>query len=115
VRESCRSGRCLRRCWSSIRSEWFGSRHTPYLHHTPCLPLTGSILGRDMHHRVAHWRTLVKMGWDLPPHSAVSRPEALEEERLQQAMIEAQKLATEEDSQMPLRTFRIIVGVKGVE
>jgi hypothetical protein len=55
------------------------------------------------------------MGWDLPPHSAVSRPEALEEERLQQAMIEAQKLATEEDSQMPLRTFRIIVGVKGVE
>ena len=55
------------------------------------------------------------MGWELPPRSAVSRPEALEEERLQQAMIEAQKLATEEDLQTPLRTFRIIVGVKGIE
>jgi len=69
----------------------------------------------DMHHRVAHWRTLVKMGWELPPHSQMSRPEALEEERLRQAMIEGQKLATEEDLQAPLRTFRIIVGIKGTE
>jgi len=70
---------------------------------------------RDMHHRVAHWRTLVKMGWELPPYSPMSRPEVLEEERLRQAMIEAQKSATEEDLQAPLRTFRIIVGIKGIE
>jgi hypothetical protein len=55
------------------------------------------------------------MGWELPPHSPMSRPEALEEERLRQAMIEAQKLETEEDLQTPLRTFRIIIGIKGVE
>ena len=71
--------------------------------------------GRDMHHRVAHWRTLVKMGWELPPHNPMSRPEAIEEERLRQAMLEAQKQVTEEDLQAPLRTFRIIVGIKGVE
>jgi len=69
----------------------------------------------DMHHRVAHWRTLVKMGWELPPCAPVSRPEALEEERLRQAMIEAQKLATEEDFQAPLRTFQIIIGIKGID
>jgi len=69
----------------------------------------------DMHHRVAHWRTLAKMGWEVPPHSVSSRPEALEEERLRQAMIEAQKSATEEDLQTPLRTFRIIIGIKGIE
>lgn len=68
-----------------------------------------------MHHRVAHWRTLVKMGWELPPCAPVSRPEALEEERLRQAMIEAQKLATEEDFQAPLRTFQIIIGIKGID
>jgi len=68
-----------------------------------------------MHHRVAHWRTLVKMGWELPPHCPMSRPEALEEERLREAMIEGHKLATEEDLQTPLRTFRIIVGIKGIE
>lgn len=55
------------------------------------------------------------MGWELPHHGPMSRPEALEEERLRQAMIEAQKLATEEDLQAPLRTFRIIVGIKGVD
>lgn len=55
------------------------------------------------------------MGWELPPHSQMSRPEALEEERLREAMIEAQKSATEEDLETPLRTFRLIVGVKGVE
>jgi len=69
----------------------------------------------DMHHRVAHWRTLVKMGWELPPHGPMSRPEAIEEERLRQAMLDAQKMATEEDLQAPLRTFRIIIGIKGVE
>lgn len=69
----------------------------------------------DMHHRVSHWRTLVKMGWDLPPHGPMSRPEVVEEERLRQAMLDAQKLATEEDLEPPLRTFRIIVGIKGVE
>jgi len=69
----------------------------------------------DMHHRVAHWRTLVKMGWELPPHGLMSRPEAVEEERLRQAMVDAQELATEEDLQTPLRTFRIIVGIKGIE
>jgi len=68
-----------------------------------------------MHHRVAHWRTLVKMGWKLPLHGPVARPEVVEEERLRQAMIEAQKLETEEDLQAPLRTFRIIVGIKGIE
>jgi len=55
------------------------------------------------------------MGWEVPPYSPMSRPEALELERLRQAMIEAQKSATEEDLQTPLRTFRIIVGIKGVE
>jgi len=55
------------------------------------------------------------MGWELPPYSPMSRPEVLEEERLRQAMIEAQKSATEEDLQAPLRTFRIIVGIKGIE
>ncbi|KAF9654185.1 hypothetical protein BDM02DRAFT_3125103 [Thelephora ganbajun] len=69
----------------------------------------------DMHHRVAHWRTLVKMGWELPLHDPTSRLETLEEERLRQAMIEGQKLATEEDLQTPLRTFRIIVGVKDID
>lgn len=72
-------------------------------------------MNRDMHHRVAHWRTLVKMGWVLPPHGPMSRPEAIEEERLRQAMLDAQKMATEEDLQAPLRTFRIIIGIKGVE
>jgi len=69
----------------------------------------------DMHHRVAHWKTLVKMGWELPPHNPMSRPEAVEEERLRQAMLEAQQLVTEEDLQAPLRTFRIIIGIKGVD
>ena len=55
------------------------------------------------------------MGWEFPPPSQMSRPEALEEERLRQAMIEAQKSATAEDLEAPLRTFRIIVGVKGVD
>jgi hypothetical protein len=55
------------------------------------------------------------MGWDLPPINPMSRPEAVEEERLRQAMLEAQKLVTEEDMQVPLRTFRIIVGIKGVD
>lgn len=68
-----------------------------------------------MHHRVAHWKTLVKMGWELPHYSSMSRPEAIEEERLREAMLEAQKLVSEEDLQTPLRTFRIIVGIKGVE
>ena len=55
------------------------------------------------------------MGWKLPLHGPTSRPEAVEEERLRQAMIEAQKLATEEDLQAPLRTFRIIIGIKGID
>lgn len=55
------------------------------------------------------------MGWVLPPHGPMSRPEAIEEERLRQAMLDAQKMATEEDLQAPLRTFRIIIGIKGVE
>ena len=55
------------------------------------------------------------MGWKLPPHGPLSRPEVVEEERLRQAMLEAQKLVTEEDLQTPLRTLRIIIGIKGVE
>lgn len=55
------------------------------------------------------------MGWELPPLNPMSRPEAVEEERLRQTMLEAQRLATEEDLQTPLRTFRIIIGIKGVE
>lgn len=55
------------------------------------------------------------MGWELPPHGPMSRPEAIEDERLRQAMLDAQKLVTEEDLEPPLRTFRIIVGIKGVE
>ena len=55
------------------------------------------------------------MGWELPPCAPVSRPEALEEERLRQAMIEAQKLATEEDPRATLRTFQIIIGIKGID
>jgi hypothetical protein len=45
----------------------------------------------------------------------MSRPEAIEEERLRQAMLDAQKLATEDDLQTPLRTFRIIIGIKGID
>lgn len=58
---------------------------------------------------------MVKMGWELPPPNQMTPPEVAEEERLRQAMIEAQKSATEEDLDTPLRTFRIIIGIKGIE
>jgi hypothetical protein len=66
----------------------------------------------DMHHRVAPWYSLTRMGWELPPQGPLSRAEIVEEERLRQAMLDARKLATE-DTQIPCRSIRVIAGVKG--
>lgn len=69
-------------------------------------------LPSDMHHRVALWYSLTKLGWEIPPQGPLSRAEVVEEERLRQAMLDARNSASDEDMETPCRSIRVIAGVK---
>ncbi|KAG1754879.1 uncharacterized protein EDB91DRAFT_1233702 [Suillus paluster] len=69
---------------------------------------------RDMQARISLWCSLAELGWSVPPREAMSKAELVEEERLYRAMLEARRLASEEDLHTPCRSVRIFVGYKDV-
>lgn len=67
-----------------------------------------------MHVRISLWHSLVKHGWELPRRDALSKAEHIEDQRLRQAILEAQKQAKREEMCVPCRSMRLLVGVKVV-
>lgn len=65
-----------------------------------------------MQTRVALWCSLTELGWPFPSREPLSKAELIEEERVRESMIEAQKHASEEDLQIPCRAVRVLVGYK---
>lgn len=71
------------------------------------------VLDRDMHARISLWHSLTRFGWPYPQRDPLSKAELVEEERLRRAILEARKLATEEELRTPCRSLRLLVGMKG--
>jgi len=68
----------------------------------------------DMHVRLSLWHSLTKQGWPYPQREPLSKAELVEEERLRREILEARKLATEEELTTPSRSLRLLVGRKGI-
>ncbi|KAI0094104.1 hypothetical protein BDY19DRAFT_902763 [Irpex rosettiformis] len=66
----------------------------------------------DMRLRLSFWHLLLRCGYMLPTQRALSGPEQEEENKLRQAILEARKQATEEEFSTPVRSFRLLIGVK---
>ncbi|KAF9245796.1 hypothetical protein BU15DRAFT_85484 [Melanogaster broomeanus] len=67
---------------------------------------------RDMEARVSLWCSLRELGWPVPPREPLSKAELVKEEQLQQAMLEARRLASDDDIQPPSRSVRMFLGYK---
>jgi hypothetical protein len=70
-------------------------------------------LTSDIYIRLSFWHELLKQGWMLPAQSGLTAAELLEEEQLRQDVLEARKSATEEEFNTPVRSLRLLIGVKG--
>ena len=66
----------------------------------------------DMHVRISLWHSATKYGWQYPRRDPLSKAELVEEERLRRTIIEARKLAKDDDFDTPSRAMRLLVGVK---
>ncbi|KAF8807852.1 S-adenosyl-L-methionine-dependent methyltransferase [Phlegmacium glaucopus] len=66
----------------------------------------------DMKARISLWCSLDSLGWPLPSREPLSKAELIEEMRLREDMIEAQKYATVEELQIPCRAVRVVLGYK---
>ncbi len=67
----------------------------------------------DMGVRLSFWHSLLRCGWMLHTQRPLSAAEQEEEDKLRHAILEARKQATEEEFNTPIRTFRLLIGVKG--
>ena len=65
-----------------------------------------------MHVRISLWHSATKYGWQYPRRDPLSKAELVEEERLRRTIIEARKLAKDDDFDTPSRAMRLLVGVK---
>ncbi|KAI0702334.1 hypothetical protein BC835DRAFT_1263900 [Cytidiella melzeri] len=66
----------------------------------------------DMGIRLSFWHSLLRRGWGLPAQTPLSGAEIGAEDKLRQAILEARKNATEEEFHTPVRTLRLLIGVK---
>ena len=66
----------------------------------------------DMGIRLSFWHALLRCGWELPKHTPLSGAELGEEDKLRQAILEARKDATEEEFNTPVRSIRLLIGMK---
>lgn len=67
----------------------------------------------DIYIRLSFWHELLKQGWVLPAQTSLTAAELLEEDQLRQDVLEARKGATEEEFNTPVRSLRLLIGVKG--
>jgi len=70
---------------------------------------------RDMQTRAALWQSLVlsqSPAWKLPKQGIMSKADVNDDERVFQAVLEAQKNVSQEELRTPCRTLRIFVGYK---
>lgn len=65
-----------------------------------------------MRARISLWHSLVMNGWPYPRRDPLSKAELMEEERLRQDILEARRCAQEEELNSPVRSIRLIIGVK---
>ena len=70
------------------------------------------VINSDMGVRLSFWHSLLRCGWKLPTQRPLSALEREEENKLRQAILEARKQATEEEFNTPIRSFRLLMGVK---
>lgn len=91
-------------------------RYVPFLQVFIFFPLQSLNMGycfvSDMHVRVSLWHSATKYGWQYPRRDPLSKAELVEEERLRRTIVEARKMATDDDFEMPSRALRLLVGVK---
>lgn len=67
-----------------------------------------------MRGRISLWHSLVKNGWELPPRDPLGKTEIVEEMRLREDILAAQRLALADTNEpdVPCRKVRLIVGIK---
>ena len=66
----------------------------------------------DMQKRISLWYSMTENGWQLPRRPTLSKSEAILEQRMKKAILEAEKNLDSEDLSRPCRAVRILVGVK---
>ena len=66
---------------------------------------------RDIQVRVSLWHSLTELGYTYPRREPLLKSELLEEERARKAIMNARALA-EEDTDVPCRAIRVLVGFK---
>ena len=65
-----------------------------------------------MHVRVSLWHSLSLNGWIPPRRDPLTKAERLEQERLRDAILDAERTGKINDIKKPCRTIRLLVGVK---
>lgn len=66
----------------------------------------------DVHARVSFWYSLTELGLSLPRREAIQKETLAEEERIRKAILEARARLAKDDSDVPCKVVRMIVGYK---
>lgn len=65
-----------------------------------------------MHARVSFWYSLTELGLPLPRREPIQKETLAEEERIRKAILEARARLAKDDSDVPCKVVRMIVGYK---
>ena len=66
--------------------------------------------------RISLWHSMTKMGWALPRRAPLTKAERIVDQRLRQAIADAQASSDEEDDDVvrPCRSIRLLVGMRAL-
>ena len=67
-----------------------------------------------MQKRISLWFSMTENGWQLPRRPTLSKSEAILEQRMKRAILEAEKNLDSEELSRPCRSVRLLVGMKSM-